>query len=89
MTSPCLKLGIGLGVRLAAPFAKGTERIVNPAHSPGLGEDHALIGDFAHQLVARLQVQGGANRLGMVVCALPVSLLLIIGGALDAKVRPW
>jgi hypothetical protein len=42
---------------------KGAERIVRFAAATGLGKDHAPIVDLVKQLVARLKVQCGADRL--------------------------
>ena len=63
MTSPCLKIAIGLGVGYGVPFAEGAERIVRLAPAAGFGEGHALIIDFVNQFVTRLQAQGRAHRL--------------------------
>jgi len=62
-TSACLKLAIGLGVGFGVPLAERAERTVRLAAAAGFGEDHALFDYLVNQLVARLQMQGGANRL--------------------------
>ncbi len=82
ITPPCLKLAIGLGVGCGVPLAEGAERIVRLAAAARFREDYALSVDFVNQLVARLQMQGGANRLwngGLcLVVSLVVSLLVIM-----------
>src|SRR5665647_212297 len=63
MTSPCLKLAIGLGVRFGVPFVEGAERIVRFFAVTGFGDNHALVVDFVNQFIAWVKVQGGAHRL--------------------------
>ena len=64
MTSPCLKLAIGLGVRFGVPFVEGAKRIVRLNAVTGFSDNHALIVDFVNQFIAWLKVQRGAHRLG-------------------------
>ena len=64
MTSPCLKLAISLGIRGGVPFVEGAERVVRLGAATGFGDDHTLVVDFVNQLIAWLQAQGRADRLG-------------------------